>query len=249
MEPVRNSRNQMVVEAARLHRVRDRTTTGTTLLEGPHLLQEAVGAGADVRQVFVRDTDDSGRALAEGLGVVPVLVDQSALKRLAGTETPRGPIAVVTIPPSLDLGDRNMLVSWGVSDPGNVGTMIRIARAFDWGFGFTSGTADPWSPKVLRSGAGNQFATPMLRFADLEDLRSIGLVPVATEATGGGDPADLESGRWAILIGEEASGLPNAVVEACDRCVTIPMPGGAESLNAAVAAAIIVYEISRTTVL
>lgn len=243
MGPVRSSRNQVVVEAARLHSSRERKQTGTTLLEGPHLLEEAVASGADIRQIFALETDRSSRLLADDVGISLVLIDDGALKRLAGTGTPRGPVAVVAIPGPVEFGDRNMLVSWGVSDPGNVGTMIRIARAFDWGFGFGVGTADPWSPKVLRSAAGNQFATPIVPIGELEELGSLGLQTVATVVSGGEVPSELGEGRYGVIIGDEAAGLPTDVVAACDRSVTIPMPGGAESLNAAVAAGIIVYEL------
>lgn len=247
MEPVRNSKNPKVVEAARLHRSRDRKQTGLTLLEGPHLLEEAIQAGTDIREIYALESDDTSQELAGHLGLDVVLVDQPALKRLAGTETPRGPIAVVAIPEPGELSDHNLLVSWGVSDPGNVGTMIRIARAFGWGFGYTEGTSDPWSPKVLRSAAGNQFATPIVSISDLDHLLSMGLEPVATVLNGGVEPGSLDFGRYAVLIGEEAAGLPDDVMANCKTSVSILMPGGAESLNAAIAAGILVYEISRKT--
>ena len=248
MEPVRNSKNPLVVEAARLHRARERKQTGTTLIEGPHLLEEAIQAGADIRCVFALAHDADTVDLAGHFGIDPVLVDEPALKRLAGTETPRGPIAVVAIPDEIDPIEQNLLVSWGVSDPGNVGTMIRTARAFGWAFGFAEGTADPWSPKVLRSAAGSQFGTSIHSVSDLNRLVSSGYEPVATVVRDGEDPSALGEGRYALLIGEEAAGLPDDVVAACERSVTIPMPGGADSLNAAVAAGIIVYEIAKIVV-
>lgn len=244
MEPVRNSKNPLVVEAARLHRARERKQSGTTLLEGPHLLEEAIKAGANIRSIFALDTDHESHELASHLGLDPVLVDGPALKRLAGTETPRGPITVVAIPDDSDPTEQNLLVSWGVSDPGNVGTMIRTARAFGWGFGFAEGTADPWSPKVLRSAAGSQFGTGIHSISELDQLVLSGYQPVASVARGGEDPSAVGQGSYALLIGEESAGLPDDVVAACDRSVTIPMPGGAESLNAAVAAGIIVYQMS-----
>jgi RNA methyltransferase, TrmH family len=244
MEPVRNSKNPMVVEAARLHRARERKQTGTTLVEGPHLLEEAIQAGTDIRQIFALAADTESQELARHLGIDPFLVDEAALKRLAGTETPRGPIAVVAIPEPTDLAQQNLLVSCGVSDPGNVGTMIRTARAFGWGFGFMEGTADPWSPKVLRSGAGSQFATGIHPVNAATELSDRGFLLVASVIRGGEDPSSFGEGRYALLIGEEAAGLSEALVAMCDRSVTIPMPGGAESLNAAVAAGILAYSLT-----
>jgi TrmH family RNA methyltransferase len=234
-----------VVDASRLHRVRDRRERGQTLIEGPHLLEEAVKAGAAVRTVFVVADDAVGQDAVRSIGLEPVVVDERALRRLAGTETPRGPIAVVGVPAEGKLESANVLVSWAVSDPGNVGTMIRVAAAFDWDFGYTEGTADPWSPKVLRAGAGTQFSVGITKLNGIADLRSSGYSPVATVVGGGEPPEGLGKGRWAVLIGEEASGLPSDVVAACDREITIAMPGGAESLNAAVAAGIVTYAISK----
>ena len=134
---------------------------------------------------------------------------------------------------------------WGVNDPGNVGTMIRTAAAFDWDFGYTEGTADPWAPKVLRAGAGGHFRLNTTPVETLQTLEDVGLVTIATVVSGGARPADLPEGRYALLVGEEAPGLPPEVVEQSGHKVTIPMPGGMESLNAAMAAGLVIYELSR----
>ena len=233
------------MDASRLHRARERRDTGLTLLEGPHLLDEAVKAGADIRTVFVVTGDDAGVTVASSIGIEPVIVDERALQRIAGTDTPRGPVAVVAIPPRRPPLSQHLLVSWGVSDPGNVGTMIRVAAAFGWDFSYTAGTADPWSPKVLRAGAGSQFSVRISEVAGLDAIRSAGYTPLASVVSGATDPGLLDSRRWALLIGEEASGLPDDVVTASGRSTSIPMPGGFESLNAAVAAGILAYVISK----
>ena len=137
------------------------------------------------------------------------------------------------------------LVSWGVSDPGNVGTLVRTAAAFGWAFGFTPGTADPWSPKVLRAGAGAQFRAWPIPVSTVDALTGAGYDAVAMVVEGGQPVDRLGTGRYAVLVGEEAAGLPHDVVEQAATRVTIPMPGGTESLNAAVAAAIVVYELSK----
>ncbi len=245
MEPVRTHRSQVVVDASRLHRARERRATGLTLIEGPHLLEEAVKAKADVRTVFIAEGDTPGTDATRSSGIETVVVDERALQRIAGTETPRGPVAVVAIPPRRPPISRNLLVSWGVSDPGNVGTMIRVAAAFGWDFSYTPGTADPWSPKVLRAGAGSQFSVGISEIGGLEEIRSAGYEPIASVVSGGSDPGLLESRRWGLLIGEEAAGLPPDVVAACEKSISIPMPGGLESLNASVAAGILTYVISK----
>jgi TrmH family RNA methyltransferase len=221
-----------VVEAARLHRVRDRRERGLTLVEGPQLLKDVVEAGGVVHEVFGVDPGD---------GVT--LVDERALQRLAGTKSPRGPVAVVEIPTEWLDRSRNLLVSTGVSDPGNVGTMIRTAAAFEWGFAYMEDSADPWAPKTIRAGAGGQFQTSVARIGSLAELGE--WTTVATVVGGGDPPGDVIPRPVALLIGEEAQGLPPRVIESADHRITISTSGPTESLNAAVAAGIAVYELSR----
>jgi TrmH family RNA methyltransferase len=238
-------RNKLVVEATSLHRARERRKTGLTLLEGPHLLVEALHSGVVPVRVFALADDADTASLAGDNRIDLVLVDEPVLRRIAGTETPRGPVAMIQVPPAKPPSGTGMMVSWGVSDPGNVGTMIRTAAAFGWDFGHASGTADPWSPKVLRSGAGSHFRLTVAPVTSLGDLEGWGFTTVATVVSGGREPALLDAGRYALLVGAEATGLPPEVIEAASVELTIPMPGGTESLNAAVAAAIVTYELSK----
>ncbi len=221
------------MEAARLHRARYRREKGLTLVEGPHLIADAVAAGAVVREVYGVDPVDSG--------VIPV--DHRALERLAGTETPRGPIAVVEIAVEWMDPERNLLVSVGVSDPGNVGTMIRTAASFGWGFAYMEGSADPWAPKTIRAGAGGQFQTPVSKIASLRE--AAGWTLVAAVPSGGEPPSEIAERPVALLIGEEAHGLPDWAITAASRRLTIPTSGTTDSLNAGVAAGIVVYELTR----
>ncbi len=241
-EPPSGPRNHSVVEAARLHRSADRRSRGQTLIEGPRLFAEAVQAGAVVGTVFALPDDRVTFDYCREMGIEPVPVTEAALARLADTVSPQGPIAVVDIMESRLEDDRSVLVSWGVSDAGNAGALIRVAAAFGWGFAYTQGSADPWSPKTLRSGSGGHFKTPISRISGIEDLE--GWTTIAAVPRRGVDPTELKKRRYALLIGEEARGLPEDVASECAERVTIPMPGGTESLNAAVAAGIIVHSLS-----
>ena len=168
-----------------------------------------------------------------------VRVTQAVLDRLAPTEHPRGPVAVVAIPEPEDPGPRVVVLD-GLADPGNAGTVVRTAAAFGVGVAATPGTVDLWSPKVLRAAAGAHFRT------NIGPVDAADYVTIATVPTGGLDPRDVHPGpTWALLVGEEAAGLPDDVVAAADHRVTIPMPGGIESLNAAVSAAIMLYVLTR----
>ena len=241
MEPGLSHRNPRVAETARLHRAEERRSRGLTLLEGPHLLEEAVAAGEAVPEVYALPEDRAAVAWASQAGAELVVVGEEALKRLSSTQSPQSPVAVLEIPTRALDASRSVLVAWHISDPGNLGTMIRTAAAFGLDVAVTAGSADPWSPKVLRAGMGGHFQTVVV---EVEDLDSLEAVRVATVMSGGVSPRDLPLGRLAILIGSEAHGLPAEVVEHADVQVTIPMTGPTESLNAAAAATILAYEAS-----
>lgn len=170
-------------------------------------------------------------------------VDERALARLSGTKSPRGPVAVVEIPEErLDAG-RNLLVAVGVSEPGNLGALVRTAAAFGWGFAYTDGSADPWAPKSIRAGAAGQYQTPVSRIGGLDDLGE--WTTVATVVDEGRPPDEVRERPVALLVGEEAHGLEQAVIDAAGHRLTIPTPGPTESLNVAVAAGIAVYALSK----
>ncbi|HEX6146841.1 MAG TPA: RNA methyltransferase [Acidimicrobiia bacterium] len=244
MEPL-GRRNRRVVETARLHRSRIRRQTGRTIIEGPNLLEEALRAGVIPEVVFALVGDHRSAELAAAHDFELATVDAAALERIAATESPRGPAAVIDVPAPARIGARPAVVAWELSDPGNVGTLIRTAAAFGWDFGHMPGTADPWAPKVLRAGAGGHFRVSIGQVGSVGELDDAGLTTVATVVSGGAAPDSLGSGRFAVLVGEETAGLPAEVVAAAALRVTVPMPGGMESLNASVAAAIVIYELSR----
>jgi len=132
------------------------------------------------------------------------------------------------------------LALWHVSDPGNVGTLIRTADAFGAFVALSSGCADPTSPKALRGSAGAIFRVPLL---DVDDAPAPRIALVA----GGSQPlGEVElPERMTFVLGAEREGLPLDVLEQSEASATIPMADGAESLNVAVAGAIALYERSR----
>lgn len=226
--------------AVRLHRRRGREEAGEILVEGPNLVAAALAAGVRARRTFVVAGDDDGRRLAAALGGDCLTVDERAMARLATTETPQSPVAVLALPEERVAPGGRVLVAWGVSDPGNCGTLLRVAAAFGYGYLGGPGSADLWSPKVLRAAAGAHFAVAVARVDTLEQVRAGGRVVVATLARGGVLPGAFP-GSVAVLVGSEAHGLPPELVAAADLRVTIPTTGAVESLNAAVAGAIVAY--------
>lgn len=237
--------NPRIVAAAKLHRSRARAAAGATLLEGPHLVAEAFDAGFSIETVFTVDRDLTQPWL-QAAGDTPIEeVSPRVLSRLAGTDHPRGPIAVMRIPAPQQPQRADTVVLVGLADPGNAGTIIRSAGAFDFQVAFSPGTVDAWSPKVLRAGSGGHFRVPITTVSDdaVADLQKVGMVAAALTVVGGEAIEALPADRpVAFLVGNEPRGLGTAIVAAADVAVTLPMPGTAESLNAAVAASIAMYE-------
>jgi len=245
-EVITSASNRRVTAVVRLHRKRGRIARGLTLLEGPNLLREAVIAGAPIRTVFGLPDDAEWQAAAVACGAQWLPVTSEVLRKMSTTPEPQSPVAIVAIPDDPLPEHGSLLTAWGVNDPGNTGTMVRTAAAFGLGFAAGPGTADLWSPKVLRSAAGSHWRARVGIAPDLGALKSDGRVLVATVVTGGEDPSVLgDVPIAALLIGGETHGLPDEIVQGADLRVTIPMPGGTESLNAAMAGAILAYELSR----
>jgi RNA methyltransferase, TrmH family len=191
-----------------------------------------------------------GTVVLEEARTAPVQVFDSAeqLRRVSTLTTPSGPVGVFRF---LDVSATELLASvrrvlllHRIQDPGNVGTAIRSAHAFGAGVALSTGCADLYNPKTVRATMGSIFHTPVAReLESLDFLRKagsagFGLVAAVPEA--GDTPGSLPRGRLVICIGAEGSGLPEEIVEACEMEVGIPSL--APSLNASVAASILLYE-------
>lgn len=173
------------------------------------------------------------------------------IRRISTFKTPTGPVGVFAF---LDV-DPNQLVQdcdtvillHGVQDPGNVGTIIRAAHAFGAGVALSTGCADLYNPKTVRATMASIFHAPVARNLDSQELLAAahhaGFVRVAAVAGSGEAAIELPAGKLLIAVGAEGSGLPEDVVSACDTGLTIP--SRAASLNAAMAASILLYEAYR----
>jgi RNA methyltransferase, TrmH family len=247
-----------VVAAAKLLRPVGRKRTGLFLAEGANMVEAALARGL-VTDVYV--TESAYSRFGELLQTVPVhaavhVVTDRASKTLSDTVTPVGLVAVCSMPtPSLDdvLAGAPRLIAVAVetSEPGNAGTLIRLADAMGADAVVLAGhSVDPYNGKCLRASAGSIFALPVLEMTDtaalIGALRAAGLQVLATTLDGETslDDADLRA-PTAWLFGAEARGLSPDVAELADARVRIPMSGSAESLNVAAAAAICLYQSSR----
>ena len=193
-------------------------------MEGEDLVDAAAGQGIEPVELLVAGEDVEPELLGEvsTLGHAPRMV--GVFRR---GDLPRGARDVA-------------LGLWHVSDPGNVGTLLRAADAFGACVSLSEGCADPLGSKALRASAGAIFRVPLLDFDDAPGTR------VSLVAHGARPLQELElSGPTTFLLGAERDGLPQELVDASDHVATIPTSGAAESLNVAVAGAIALYERSR----
>lgn len=225
------------------------------LIDGEHLLAEALGAGVAVELVLTdgRAPALTGRARAAGASVYEG--STGVLDAASPVRTPSGIVALArwhTLEPRAILSQSQgcCLGLVGVQDPGNVGSAIRAADALGaTGILALEGTADPRGWKTLRGAMGSSFRVPVGRgtaSGAIAEARSRGLGVIASVASGGTpiEQTDLRSPVF-ILVGSEGAGLAPDIVTRADRRVTVPMRAGVDSLNVAVTAAIILFEARR----
>lgn len=229
-----------------------RTPEGLIAIEGEHLIEEALRSHLRFASVFLRQ--DYTARVEFPPGTEQLLLPPDIFASAVATEQPQG-IAALIHPPaftaeSLFRGTPLILVLAGLQDPGNLGTLLRSAEAFDaTGALLLPGTASPWNPKALRASAGSAFRIPAIGTTDEEALTLLAKhhVLAAASVVRGGTPADAAplARPCALLIGNEGAGLSEHLIAAAQHRITIPMPGKVESLNAAIAGSLLLYEAAH----
>ena len=202
---IESTRNPRVVRAAKLHRVRNRRETGETLLEGPNVIGAALAAGLVPDLVFTLDRNTLADRAA-GAGSEVVSVTEAVMSKLAGTENPRGPVAIVAIPESGLVAPVDTIVLCGINDPGNAGTLIRSAAAFSFQVVATIpvGYSDGYPYDVIEDGEGPAEVLIRGRRCPLVGLVTANhVVADVTEVDG------VEAGDEAVLFGRQG----NAAIE------------------------------------
>jgi TrmH family RNA methyltransferase len=242
-----------------LKRRKIRSERGLFIAEGVRLVEALLDARIDPRLIVASPTledTERGRRLAARLADLPTLrrVGDSVLRELAATESPQGVLAVAAIPRH-DLagirveGAATALVLDGVQDPGNFGTLVRTADAFGVLFvAALPGTVDPWNAKSVRAAAGAAFRIPIVQpgWDDLiEWLHRHGFVLYGADAGGRRVDDIAMPERVALAVGNEGAGLGPEARTAAEALVAVPIRPEAESLNVAVAAAVLLYVMTR----
>ena len=263
MEIISNNKNERIKNIAALQKSKKaRTEQGVFVAEGLRLAEDVFKSAAKlIREVYVSENfagSDELKRLYDLAGDIrisePVTVKDSVFESMSETVTPQGILCVVEQPSytvdGIICGDEiKLLVLEDIQDPGNLGTMVRTAEAAGMnGIIMSRGTVDIFSPKVIRSTMGAVLRVPFVYTGDLNDvldgLRAKGISVYAAYLRNGTDFKKVKySNRAAVLIGNEGNGLSDAVLEHCDMNVFIPMAGEVESLNAAVAAALLMYAL------
>jgi RNA methyltransferase, TrmH family len=261
---ITSAANPLVRQTADIASRSKKADSGFFIAEGPHLVEAALAAASPVREIFFTPEygqSEEGRKLllrlseSESCPKDFIEVPDNVFLKISDAETPQGILAVA---PSglislneLRSGRTPLLaVCDGISDPGNLGTIIRIADAAGAdAVIILQGCCDPYSPKAVRATAGSVFNIPMVKAQEeefVESMSSVGIRLVAADVRAGNSlyEADLTV-PCAFVFGNESRGVSSFLLNNSDEHIRIPMAGLAESLNAAVAAAVCLFEAVR----
>ena len=258
--PILGRHNDRLKQIRSLNSASSRERAGVFLVEGLRVVGELLASKVRINLLLL--ADDAG-AEAQGLAQEAVArggevyrVERQLLEQLAPTKTCQGVLAVAQLPAGTweQLSAcKRLIILDGVQDPGNVGTLLRSARAFGFEGALCLGGADPFNARAVRAAAGAVFTLPLVRVSDaeqsglwLERALRAGFSLVTAAAHGGEDLAAVRfPERLALVLGAEVSGISKEADARALVQVTIDLKGGCESLNVAAAGAVLMYEINR----
>ncbi len=253
---VQSRQNSRVKELRASFSSGGRADSGRVGIEGEHLLAEAVRSGIEIATVFFRSGDEALLKRIALDGNVEILeLPPEVFSSAVSTGSPQGIAALVT-PRTFSLDDvlsgesPLIVIAAGLQDPGNLGTLIRSAEAFGASGMITlPGTVSLWNAKALRASSGSVFRLPVVASTECEvfsRLRAAGIRIFAAVAEAGVSSAKSQlNGSVALVIGNEGRGLSPELLKRADERISIPCPGPVESLNAAIAGSILLYEAAR----
>ncbi|MGR3207740.1 TrmH family RNA methyltransferase [Bacillus glycinifermentans] len=246
MKRIESAKNQKVKDWKKLHTKKERIKTNTFLIEGEHLVEEALKNPGIVKEIMVKDEADIPSGL--DASVPCYILSDDAFSQVTETETPQAVAAVCRIPEQGPLQYEKLLLADAVQDPGNLGTIIRTADAAGIDAVVVgNGTVDPYNAKTLRSAQGSHFHIPIVKaelpglIEELKEKR----IPVYGTALQNAVPFKeaSPSKSFALLIGNEGAGVDPDLLGLTDRNLYVPIYGKAESLNVAAAAAVLLYHL------
>lgn len=260
LRSVGSRQNALVKELRRAFSQSAPTAEGGVAIEGTRIIEEAIRSGLKFQAIFF---SESGRAHATRLlpqissHVEALLLPDDVFSSAVSTETPQGVAALVKVKPArmedlLEPVNQDLLLAGiaGLQDPGNLGTIIRCAEAFGVrAVLLGEKTVSPFNAKAVRASAGSLFRTPLIKVPlaeTLSRLKETGVRVLATSSHKGRPLPEADfTGRAMVVIGNEGAGVPPEILSAADQVITIPHSARVESLNAGIAASIVLYEAAR----
>jgi RNA methyltransferase, TrmH family len=238
--------NERVKEARKLLLRKERKESGLHLIEGEKLVKEAISSGARIVTCFLEE----GFAFSPPESALTHIVTRAVLESLCESQTPQGVVAVVETPqltPPEEYPSGLVVVLDGVQDPGNAGAILRSADAFGTvGILLSPSCADPYAPKTLRAAMGSTYHLPVWQgelAAELRKMKQAGFTALCGDLHGSETLPKLAP-NVALVIGSEGSGVSEEVIALCEG-FRLAMRGRAESLNASVAAGVLLYVVSE----
>lgn len=264
MIQITSPKNKLIKDIKSLYRRKGRQKYKAYLIEGIKIVEEAIENNYPVKYIIYTDLlleNEEGKDFFLKICDFDnlVYVPKNIFKEISDTENPQGIMGISNIiyrdnEEIYNLGNKSFLFLDGVQDPGNMGTIIRTADAFNIaGILIREGSVDPYNPKVIRATMGSIFRVPLYFTKGIEELERLKSknIHIYSTALDGSIPlynADFKE-DFILSIGNESKGVSKEVFALSDKLIKIPMTGKAESLNAAVAASIIMYEAMKQRIL
>lgn len=244
MKLIQSSKNEKVKQWKKLHTKKEREKTGLFLVEGEHLVKEAIQA-KQIKELMITERYRE-KFQDDASDYTIYIISKEVEKAIAETETPQGIFAICEQQTITNVSGNRFLLIDAVQDPGNVGTMIRTADAC--GFDAVilgNGSVDPYNGKVVRSAQGSHFHIPIIRgdlYEWVDELQANGIHVFGTALEGAESIYDIEKvERFALIVGNEGQGVQKELLEKTTKNIYIPIFGQSESLNVSVAAGILMY--------
>lgn len=241
---ITSKQNPVVKELASLKEKKGRRQRGTFLVEGVKMVDECAKSGLEILRLAVRE-GYSG----DTYGLPAVVLGEDAFCAVSDEKTPQGVCAEVKIPHAAVLPpEKRCLLLDGVSDPANIGAIVRTAVAAGYEELYLADCADPYAPKSVRASMSGVFFAKLMQGSRGEILKALQGVPLIAADMGGENVFSFTPPeKFCIAIGNEGNGLSDEVRRCAEYTVKIPMGPHTESLNAAVSAGIMMYQLSLTS--
>ncbi|KKP36135.1 MAG: tRNA/rRNA methyltransferase [candidate division TM6 bacterium GW2011_GWF2_32_72] len=243
MRSITSVKNEEIKKITSLKLAKNRKKFGLFLAEGFRICKTLEEGQLNLAQVyFVKEEEENAKQITTNSNLL-TLVTTHVIEKISSASTPCGLICVFEIPEQPDLKEISSgIVLAKVSDPGNMGTLIRTCAAMGHHTVVLVEACDPWSNKVVQASAGTIAKVNIfeLSWQELQTAKN-SIKTVALVVTGGNPPNSICLHNTLLIIGSEATGIPEEWVHDCDEKMSLPMPGETESLNAAVAGSIALY--------